>query len=235
MDEKDVKSGESSNPQANSGNVVSAVDDKGVPWMNRAKEMERKYGELESRSKELEAKLNGVIGKLAETGVNVLDHSDEARKRERLTTFASDPDAFTDSKIEEAMFRLEGREAADWLQAQEGWKPEYGTEIGRIIQEEGLFSRPLKRAKTAWSLLKDSHPDFVRAREEARAKELSRYQVSGPGRSAPVPESQEEQDLLKALKSTGNIMEQSKLIAKLSSARYKRETGQVLRRPGERT
>lgn len=215
-DKEEVKKEESSKPPEKTVDAFPATDERGVPYVNRFKEQERK-------TQELEAKLGQALSYLDQ--IRNPGPNPQAVSQQRLTQLATNPDGFVDEKVNSMVMQLRALEAQKWLESRKNWKPEYASSIGEIIRQEGLASDPVKRAQTAWELLKNRHPDFVAKKEAKREEELKRYQTAGPGRAASEPPGKEESELFEAIKGEKNFQKQAELMGKLSAMRAKRELG----------
>lgn len=189
------------------------VDDKGVSWENRAKEMERKLKAAEARANELAQKVETTKPQPS------VDERKAAVER-RLMEFVEDPDNYLERHYQERKFRDELPEAEQWLRTQEGYSPEDDSRIGAIIQEHGLNQpSPKLRAKAAWKILKAEklEREFSDKKREDR---VSKSAPDGNGRSTPTNSGKPSRaDLLKDLRKSRNAQEQAAILGKLEDTR----------------
>jgi len=194
----DVKEGDSSTP--------SAVDEKGVPYLNRVKELERKYQET---LEELNA-LKSATEEPEELETQTPDVE--------LQELVKNPKAYMTRVMQENQLRSEVPQAVSWLESREGYDK---NEVLRVIREYGLDSipSPKKQAEAAWGIVE-------RERLQKKLKDSS----SGgnpnlsepPGRSVPPGPKVKRADLIQKLKEAsllGNDEEQARIIEMLEDVR----------------
>jgi len=176
------------------------VDDKGVPWENRAKENERK---LEAAQKEIDA-LKARVSSIPEPRYE--EPSPEViqeEKKKRLMEFVEDPDGYIERQITQKEHRKEVPLAQQWLKTQPQYSPEDDSRIVQIIQERELFNQsPMKRAQTAYEILKAEklEREFSKYKQDSsRETSLGQAMGEGTGRSVKKENAPRRSDLLKEL------------------------------------
>ena len=169
------------------------ADEKGVPWENRAKEMERKHGEAIKRIQELEARVSQPATEPAAEEV-------AEAKKQKIAEFVEDPDAYIDRKVQEREFKRRLPEAISWLKSQSGFGEGDDVVVDRVIHENGLVHPdPMLRAKAAWGILKAERLEREFS-EGQRRDRISSSMPEGSGRSVQKQDAPKRADLISQLK-----------------------------------
>lgn len=192
--------------------AIKPVDDRGVPWENRAKEFERKFAETQGKLEQVTAYLQNME---AERNRHRGPTEDEVRTA-KLQELAKDPESFVEQAVEQRLVKQEVVSAAEWVRSQEDYKPEIEVELVRIMQEHNLGGRPLQKAKTAMKILQMEKPDLFPKSKQVRDRELNQYRSEGQGRVAPPAPTESKDELLQKLAKARNSREQAELLNKIT-------------------
>ncbi len=162
------------------------VDAKGVSWENRAKEMERKY-------RDLEAKVNAPAPQPE-------SRDDRAKGNEQLLQdFVANPVEVMDRHYQMRKFQDELPVAENWLKTQDYFSPEDQDRLGQIIRENGFTQpSPMARARAAYAILKGEKLEREFS-DKKREDKISKTAPDSGGKTAPVDGKPNRNDVLKLL------------------------------------
>jgi len=196
-EKKVVKPAESTTASGASTSGVEK-DDKGVLWENRAKEYERKLGELSGRYEKLET----YVSENVKPVVPEPNVAEEARLA-KLEALAADPQGYIDQQVAVQLNKQKIETSVTWLEAQKEYKPEFKEGVRQIIRNNGMSGDPMKVVDTAWKLYKMDNPDkFENERSsqvDSREQDVNQYRTAGPGRIGAVKQTDARKELLKEL------------------------------------
>lgn len=181
---KDVKQSGDSSGTTNVAN--SAVDEKGVPWENRAKEFERKLQDLQAKYEELQSTSEEVPTPVESPTKEQLE---EMTKQELLEFVRVGPKAFFDKVLSEKSYKEQLPQAGDWIKNQSGYIEEDQARLIQIEREHNLTGMPLSVAKTAWKILQAEklEKEFQALRSnQTREDTVSNQKTEGTGKSIPA-------------------------------------------------
>ena len=185
--EEDVKE-ETSTSSKEVTEVKEAVDETGVPYKNRIKELERKLKEKEEMLASLE------IEEEPEEKVNTAQLT-----KQELSRLVEDPKKYISDRYAELKFQEEIPKATAWLGSRKGYTSNDDVEIVRLIREHNLQnSFPMKRAVTSWKLLQQERSESSNVDSE-RVSRISSTSPEGSGRTVPLKTGPSKQELLKQL------------------------------------
>ena len=179
------------------------VDEKGVPWQNRLKELERKFQDkYEKELAETRRELNEIKSS-RQTRTEEPKPEDQAKND--LMEFVKNPKGYVQNAWREAEFQREIPAAENWIRQQKGYSPDQEARIMQIIAENKLntpFHTPMERARTAWNLLE---AEMIRKKltektdEQIREEKAHREALEGSGKSASKEKPVTRNDVLRKL------------------------------------
>lgn len=181
-------------------------DSRGVSWENRAKEMERKY-------KDLEARVNSMNQPPAKPEL-------PEDKQKRLMEFVDDPDGYLDNYYQKRKFDEELPQAEDWLAKQ----PHFTNwdHAKAKLREHGInFASPLRAVRTLNEILKAEALEREFS-EKKRETAVEKSAPEGSTRTVPVNTKPKRHDLIKQLAAAqrkGDTQTSYRLIAQLEDVR----------------
>ena len=152
------------------------LDSGGVPYKNRVRELERKLHDMEERLSARETPAPEPVPEI----------------NQDLQEFVSNPNAYIQKTLAKNRFQEETFEASRWLSGQSGYSPDDDVALVRIMREHGLQTSsnfPLKRAQTAWKLLRAEKMEknqTTSQNDSERAERLSSTSPEGSGRVVPI-------------------------------------------------
>lgn len=172
----------------------SGVDEKGVPWENRAKESERKLAEAMKRLEDLEA------SKTERTDTRV---GESELTQEELRRLVQNPRKYISDLYAEENFRRETPKALEWLKSQEGYEDGDLKLVQQTISEYGISdASAMKRAEAAWKIVSRAKLEKQLASLKAdgqREREASAGRTEGKGKSETKTTTLKRSDLIKQL------------------------------------
>lgn len=179
-----------------------AVDDKGVPYMNRVKELERKYQE--------------AMEKLEKLQEESPEPEPVPQPDAELQELVKNPKAYTARVLQELQLKAETPKAVEWLQSQEGYDRE---EVLRTIREHNLeyIPSPMQQAKAAWEIVQKE-----KLAKKIKDFEANPHSTEPPGKSVPSGPKPKRADLIAKLKEAsllGNDDEKARIIGLLEDVR----------------
>lgn len=205
-----------------SSSPAESVDEKGVPWKNRAMEQERKNADAQLRLEEYESRLAELEETASKTKAGSAQPTPD-QVNAKLGEFVKDPDAYIDRKVKEREFQDQLLKVVPWLKNQEGFVEEDKLRLLQIEREHSLGGAPLQVAKTAWSLLQT---EKLAAKlkslsaDTSREKTLSETQIEGTGKSVPSTEGKlTRKDVLAKMANTQNWNDYAKYVDMLEDIR----------------
>lgn len=213
MSEQDVKT--ESSVVDSKAKPSSSVDERGVPWENRAREFERKFNELAPKLEALQSQMVELVEKANPTPVN---NAEEARMS-KLQALAQDPEGYVQQKINAALRQKEAEDAAKWLRSQKDYRSEFDEEIGKVVRKYALSGQPQSNAEAAWRLFRldnpDKFPQDKTRQEDSRERDIRQYQTVGPGRVGPIEQTDKRKELLKQLGAATGPFEKARILGEL--------------------
>lgn len=183
------------------------ADEKGVPFSNRMKEMERKFQErIERLEREQQEYKTAMAGSHAAppvaTSTNGASNAEEIN-RNILTEFVKDPDGFVKSRWQRAQVEREMGQVKPWFQSQPGYREDDDARIMAIETEYQLAHQsPLERAKACWNILqKEKKLAELSGNADDRRREASvgASTTEGAGKAAPKQAPVTRMDIVKKL------------------------------------
>lgn len=188
---------------------VPAVDEKGVPYLNRVRELERKYQET------LE-ELNALK--------STPDEPDEPSVQPdlELQELVKNPREYTARVYQQIQTQEEVPQAIAWLESQEGYDK---NEVLRVIRENNLegIPSPKKQAKVAWDIIEKERLAKKFKAENGREDLIRNNSTESPGRSVPSGSPKVRRaDLIAKLKEAslhGSPDEQARIVGMLEDVR----------------
>jgi len=199
---KDVK--EESNSSKDSTEVKEDVDERGVPLLNRVRELERKLREAEERlaQSEEEEETRGESQNSSNVDLSNLT-------RQELQRLVEDPRKYVSSILQEHRIKDESFRAQDWLRSQEGYSKDIDGELVKTMRETGLFEAamdPMQKARLLWKLYKMDKEESVKSKEssdQGRTTKVKSTSPEGSGRVVPLKTGPTKQELIKQLIQAG--------------------------------
>lgn len=188
------------------------TDPRGVPWENRAKELERK--------------LNAAVAEI-ETLKNPAKPSsvdDRQKEKERIIMeFVEDPQGFISREHQRLKFQEELPQAESWLKSQPNFSEADTQRLGEIIRENGIMApSPMLRARAAYKILaaEKIEREFQDKQRQEKVKSTS---PDAPQRSANTvdnkPKKAELVEQLRKAQIKGDMNESTRLILALEKVR----------------
>lgn len=178
-----------------STDTKEVVDERGVPYQNRIRELERKLKEAEERLRLSEEPESDPEPEKAPSGGFSND----------LNELVRNPKEYIQKALAEQRFQEEIPEAQKWLNAQTGYTSADDAELVRIMRESGLQTSslfPLKRAQTAWRILKAERLEQEKntsKNDDVRTSKIRSTSPEGSGRVVPVKTGPSREEAMKNL------------------------------------
>lgn len=182
------------------------VDERGVPLINKVKELDRKFADKERE-------LAQVRQELAEFKAAIKEPETETKDpKEKLMEFVQDPDAWylkkraaEDQEKFQREFQNQIPEAEKWIKDQKGYSQDDDARIFQIITENKLNTPhhlPMERAKTAWKILnaEKREKEMSTMTEETRRETVVRKtSADGGGKSTQKTDGPTRAELIRKL------------------------------------
>ena len=196
---KDVK--EKSDASADERDEVeldSDKDEKGVPYRNRYKELERKTNE---KIKSLEDQFEAIRQSMSEAEEEDASDENDNDVKKQLSNLATDPEKYISERVEKRMLQFEANRAVEWLESQEGFDGESKKRILELTKEPMFkYLTPMLMAKKSWEYhQKEMELEELRKlkQDKNKSKDLAKAFIEGSGRPADVKSLQDEYEKVK--------------------------------------
>lgn len=203
------------------------VDEKGVPWSNRVKELERKLTDREREFQELQTwKQNYEAEQVRETQT-------QPDPKEKLMQFVGNPDGYIESLVEarekkrmDENYKSELTRVRPWLATQKEYKQEDDVRLLEIEREYALsHPSPLQRVSKAYDILQKEKAlaRFNSTDDDKKREEQIRNNApEGTGKATSKDRPITRNDLLRKLadaEAKGDLDASIKLISALEDVR----------------